>query len=66
MNCELQFREWLPVLDDKLTFILLNIKEKRDLNEDDWSVLEFFHKIYWLGEMPICRPNSKMNDKTTK
>jgi hypothetical protein len=73
---ELQFREWLPKISERLFFILLSVKEKRDITESDWDMLKYFHRIYWLGELPFFKQKLSLkeevsvqqalfNDKTT-
>ena len=64
MSEELQFTDWLPKLSERLFFILRNIKEKHDLNEEDWDLLEYFHGVYWRGELPFFRHRLNLSDET--
>jgi len=59
VETELEFREWLPKISERLRLILYDIKGKTDITEEDYEVLKFFHKIYWMGEMPFYK--SKLN-----
>ncbi len=52
---ELDVMEWLTQINQKLTFILLNIKEKRDIGEDDYDILRFLHKDWFNGEHPLYK-----------
>jgi len=62
---ELTFREWIPEIAEHLTFILLSIKERRDISESDLDLLEYFHKAYYLGEVPFCKFKSEVSDEIT-
>lgn len=63
-NIELEFMEWLPKVSERLTFILLNIKEKRDLSDVDYDVLNVFHRLYYNGELPLYQSKQKLPDET--
>jgi len=52
---ELSFMEWLPKVNERITLTLMSIKDHKDLSEHDWSVLEYFHKLHWLGELPFYK-----------
>ncbi len=52
---ELDVMEWLTQINQKLTFILLNIKEKRDIGEDDYDILRFLYKDWFNGEHPLYK-----------
>ena len=52
---ELKFIPWVARVNEKITFILLNLKEKRDITEEDYDLLEFFHKHYHQGEFPLYK-----------
>jgi len=55
IEIELDAMEWLTQINQKLTFILLNIKEKRDISEDDYDILRFLHKDWFTGEHPLYK-----------
>lgn len=65
MSEELEFREWLPRVSERLLFILLSIKERKDIDEADWDMLKFFHTIYWMGGMPFFKPKSNLMEEMT-
>ena len=50
---ELSILKWLGKVNEKLTFILLSIKERTDISEQDYSLLEVLHKVWHEGEYPI-------------
>jgi hypothetical protein len=56
---ELNFQEWALTVNQKLTFALLSIKEHKDITEADYDLLKFFHRQYYLGEIPLFK--SKMD-----
>ena len=58
---ELGFRDWVSRVNERLTLILLNIKEKRDLTEADRDVLESFLGIYREGIMPFYQNKLKLD-----
>lgn len=58
---ELGFRDWLLKISERLQLILLNIKEKRNLTDSDWDVLESFLGIYREGIMPFYQNKLKLD-----
>lgn len=50
---ELDYKETLLKLTERLTFITLSIKSKRDLTEEDWGVLQRMHWCYSMGYLPV-------------
>jgi hypothetical protein len=52
---ELNFQEWALTVNQKLTFALLSIKEHKDITEADYDLLKFFHRQYYLGEIPLFK-----------
>lgn len=51
---ELGFRRWVTRISELLTFIQLNIKEKRELTEKDYELLKVLHdKIWYDSVYPI-------------
>jgi hypothetical protein len=56
---ELNFQEWALTVNQKLTFALLSIKEHKEITEADYDLLKFFHRQYYLGEIPLFK--SKMD-----
>lgn len=57
--------EWLPKVNERITFALLSIKDHKDLSEHDWSVLEYFHKLHWLGELPFYKTVPDIKEEMT-
>jgi hypothetical protein len=49
------FIDWLPRISEKLQFILLNIKENRDISEEDYALLRVLHKAWFFGEYPLYK-----------
>jgi hypothetical protein len=41
--------QWLPKFVERLTIDLLCIKEKREIPENDWEVLETAFQSYYMG-----------------
>ena len=54
---------WLPKIIERGTLILLSIKDKTEIKEDDVDVLEFFYKSYYNGELSQLMPNIGSSDK---
>ena len=50
---ELTFPRWLAKITERQTFILLNIKEKRDISEDDYALLRALHRLWFMGDYPV-------------
>jgi len=42
---------WFPKIVERGTLILLSIKDKTEIKEDDLEVLRFFYKNYYNGEL---------------
>jgi len=42
---------WFPKIVERGTLILLSIKDKTEIKEDDLDVLMFFYKNYYNGEL---------------
>lgn len=54
---------WLPKYSERLTFILLNLKEKRDIKESDWDVMNTTFRTYYFGYLPDFIPPWQPYDK---
>jgi hypothetical protein len=52
-SVELDFREWLSKVSERVTFALLNIKDHRDISDDDYDLLRVLYKAWWNGEHPL-------------
>ena len=50
---ELEFLPWIEKISEKLTFLLLNVKEHRDIKETDYELLKILYKPYFNGEYPL-------------
>jgi hypothetical protein len=50
---ELGATKWLAKVNEKLTFILLSVKEKKEISEADYNLLKMLHRDWWMGEFPI-------------
>ena len=50
---ELGITKWLAKINEKLTFILISIKEKKEISEADYNLLRMLHRDWWMGEFPI-------------
>jgi hypothetical protein len=53
---ELDFWEYFVKMTEKQTFICLNIKEKRDISEEDYAILQLRHREWFNGEYPLFKP----------
>ena len=42
---------WFPKIIERGMLILISIKDKIEIKEDDMDVLEFFYKSYYNGEL---------------
>jgi len=47
---------WLPKYCERLQLTQLNIKDKRDIREEDWEVLRVAHRSYYMGYLPDFIP----------
>jgi hypothetical protein len=52
---ELDFIPWLSKINEKLTFAILNIKEHRDISEEDYAIFGRLHRIWFNGEHPLFK-----------
>jgi len=50
---ELSILKWLGRINQKLTFLLLSIKERTDITEEDYALLEVLHRVWHEGQYPI-------------
>jgi hypothetical protein len=57
------FIDWLPRISEKLQFILLNIKEKREISEEDYDLLEVLHKNWFFGDFPLYRQELNLKEQ---
>jgi len=55
--------EWLLKVSERLTLILLSIKEKRDISEEDYDILKVFHHIYSMGLVQFFRSKPNLSDE---
>ena len=47
---------WLPKYAERLTLILLSLKDKRDIREPDWDVVNIAFRNYYMGYLPDFIP----------
>jgi hypothetical protein len=56
--------QWLPKYSERLQLSLLNMKDKRDIREDDWEVLRVAFRNYYFGYLsdfvPEWQPPKKL------
>jgi hypothetical protein len=59
-NVELEFTDWIAKISERITFLLLNVKEKHDISDDDYAILEFLHRDWYNGVHPLYKtlPNT--------
>lgn len=50
------FLTWLPKVVERGQIIMLNVRGRNDIKEDDWDVLKFFYKSYHNGELSCFMP----------
>jgi len=54
MSCEeLGFLDWVAKMNEKITFVLLNLKEHREITEDDYSLMKMWFGRWRCGEHPL-------------
>jgi hypothetical protein len=58
---ELGAWDWFVKVVEKCTFITLNVKERREIQESDYDLLKIFFRAYYDGEYPIL--HSKLDIK---
>ena len=47
---------WLPKYGERIQMILLNIKDKREINDDDMEVMRTAYRSYYMGYCPDFVP----------
>jgi hypothetical protein len=52
-EAELDFYSWCAKVAERLTFIRLNVQDKRDIQESDYELLRVLFKPYYNGEYPL-------------
>jgi hypothetical protein len=50
---ELSFWEWVAKVTEKLTFCRLKILDRKDISEDDYTLLKMMFLPYYRGEYPL-------------
>jgi hypothetical protein len=53
---------WLLRFNEKLTLILLKLRDKTDLIEDDYECIEVLYRIHRDQEYPLYRPVGDLHD----
>ena len=48
-----KFKHTIAKVSERITFILLNIKEGREISDSDHELLNALHKTWFLGEFPV-------------
>jgi hypothetical protein len=51
--------QWLPKYSERLQLSLLNMKDKRDIREDDWEVLRVAFRNYYFGQISFPNGNPR-------
>jgi len=59
------FIDWLPRISEKLQFILLNIKENRDISDGDYDLLRVLHKTWFYGEFPLYKTQLDIKEESS-
>ena len=54
---------WLPKYSERLTLILINLKDKKDIRESDWDVVNIAFRNYYMGYLPDFIPPWQPYDK---
>lgn len=63
---ELGFLDWAKKVNERLTFLQLNIIEHKDLSEDDLFLLEVLHRTWYQGDMSFYQTKMDMPVETTE
>jgi len=61
---ELKFREWEREVTQKLLFMQLKEKDKKDLTEDDYDLKFIMYKIWRGGDYPLYKTVIDGTDET--
>ena len=60
----LEYLEWCVKINEKLTLILLKIKDHTDITESDYEILQLWHRSWYLGLHPLRKTQMKGKDET--
>ena len=52
---ELGFWDWVAKVNERLTFLRLNVMDHRDVSETDYDLLKALFKIHHNGEFPLYK-----------
>lgn len=52
---ELECLEWLIKMNERVTLILLKVKDKIDITEDDYDILRLWHRNWYEGVHPLYK-----------
>ena len=50
---ELQAWEWLKKVNERLTFIILKVQDRKEISEQDWDLLRVFYPLWYNQEYPF-------------
>lgn len=61
---ELDYLEWLKLVNQKLTLAILKISDHTDISEEDYELLRVQHKLWYNGEYPLYRQKGIVSEET--
>ena len=62
-NEELNFLDWVAKVTERGTFILIKIKNRVDLSEDEWDYLKYEYAKWYNGEYPLYQSKADVTDE---
>ena len=60
---DLEFEEWLFRVSDRLRLIIYDIKSKSDIEDEDYEILQLFHRVYYLNGLSFLKLKSDSSDE---
>jgi len=59
---ELNAWDWIAKINEKITFLRLNVLEHRDITEEDYDMLKVWYCQWWFGTHPFYTENVIQDD----
>lgn len=50
---ELDYWGWALKINERLTFLILKVKDRREISEDEYQLLRVLYPVWWDGHYPL-------------